>query len=176
MHDKCKKNTCEDIEVINMRDGYTKTNEPPQLKECNTFVYAAFLPPGMHQFLIYCPKTHRLFCKDIIIDLNSFDDYPEFPEVHKPVIAEVKKVKKTRANVWRKWRYDSKEDITKAFLLDINGPQSTWEPELFLKNEEDLQNCQDILFDHFEMIQVFYLEGLIDSASSYPEISSSTFL
>ena len=48
MHDKCKKNTCEDIEVINMRDGYTKTIEPPQLKECNTFVYAAFLPPGMH--------------------------------------------------------------------------------------------------------------------------------
>ena len=26
------------------------------------------------------------------------------------------------------------------------------------------------------MIQVFYLEGLIESASSYPEISSSTFL
>ena len=28
-----------------------------------TFVYAAILPPGLHQFLIYCPKTKRAFCK-----------------------------------------------------------------------------------------------------------------
>ena len=158
-----------------MRDGYTETDSPPELKKCNTFIYAAFLPPGLHQFLIYCPKTHRLFCKDIIINLNSFDDYPEFPEVHKPVVTVVK-VKKTRANVWRKWRYDSEENNTNAFLLDINGPLSTWEPELFLKDEEDVQNCKNILLDHFEMIQIFFIQGLIESRDSYPEISSNTFM
>ena len=37
------------------------------------FVYAGFVPPGPHQILIYCPTTEKVFCKEIVADLNGFD-------------------------------------------------------------------------------------------------------
>lgn len=62
----------------------------PKDKECTTFIYAAYLPPGMHQFIIYCPKTKRAFCKDVVVDLNECEPFPEFPAAWKPKV----KVKK----------------------------------------------------------------------------------
>ena len=85
-------------------------------------------------------------------------------------------VKKTRANVWRRWRNDSEEDVTLAFTSDISGPESTFQPDLFIKDEQDIEYCKDILYDNFEKIQVAYLEGLIDSPITYPQISSTAFM
>jgi len=82
-------------------------------KECDTFIYAAYLPPGLHQFVIYCPHTKRAFCKDLIVDLNHIDPYPEFPKnkhYFRPDEPNAKP-KKTRCNVWRKWRHDTPEDL-----------------------------------------------------------------
>ena len=53
-------------------------------KTCTLFVYAACLPPGQHQFLIYCPKTTRVFVKDFVVDLNECEPFPEYPETYKP--------------------------------------------------------------------------------------------
>jgi len=76
--DKCKRNESTDVAVVNMPPGYEipkidKRGKKMKDPECSTFVYAAYLPPGRHQFLIYCPIRKSLFCKDIVIDLNSSD-------------------------------------------------------------------------------------------------------
>lgn len=78
--------------------------------ECTTFVYAAYVPPGLHQFIIYDPITKKAYAKDMIIDLNSQDFHPEYPSPLK-ILGEKKK-KKTRSNVWRKWREDTEEHHT----------------------------------------------------------------
>ena len=43
------------------------------------FVYANYLKPGIHKFLIYCPVNKRAFVKTILVDLNTSDFYPEYP-------------------------------------------------------------------------------------------------
>lgn len=58
----------------------------PKNRECSTFVYAAYLPPGLHQFILYCPHTHRAFCKDIVVGLSECEPFPEFPEKFKPPV------------------------------------------------------------------------------------------
>ena len=85
----------------------------------------------MHLFIIYCLVTKREFAKDIMINLSESDYYPECPEILKSDPAEYDqsgpvRVKKTKANVWRKWRDDSAEDIELAFKCDIRWPLSTY--------------------------------------------------
>lgn len=123
-----------------------------------------------------------------MVNLNSFDDFPDFPGIHKPPIGEggggiygaggaaKKKPKATRANVWRRWRVDTLEDLTQAFTLDVSGPESTFQPDLFMKSPEDIEECKEKLFENFSIIQVAYLEGLIDSPLTYPEMSSDAFM
>lgn len=72
--DKWYKNEVTDIQLI---------NEPPDAKHWDLtearrrakasgsvsaprteFVFAAYVPPGIHHFLIYCPATHRAFVKE----------------------------------------------------------------------------------------------------------------
>ena len=56
--------------------------------------------------MIYCPRTKRLFVKDVVVDLNTSDCFPEFPKApRKP--RDERRSKKTRSNMWRKWREDS---------------------------------------------------------------------
>lgn len=44
-------------------------------------MYAAYVPTGIHHFLIYCPKTHRAFVKEVAVGLNQMSySYPELPE------------------------------------------------------------------------------------------------
>ena len=127
LNDKCCNNTIQDVLNINLPYDLNKKQEVPQ--ECKSFIYAAYLPPGLHQLVLYCPVTKRAFCKDIIVDLSTLDPYPEFPTKIKPPI---KKFKKTRANVWRKWREDSTEDINLAFSNDIG--EESYDPSLFIKD------------------------------------------
>ena len=76
--DKACNNELTDAQTINMPFGYDlpkkvdeRTGKLPPDPECTTFVYSAYLKPGLHQFIIYCPVTKRAFVKDIIIDLNG---------------------------------------------------------------------------------------------------------
>jgi len=59
-----------------LSDKYVSFEEPNK----DIFVYAAFLEPGYHQFLIYDPKSGRAFCKDLIVQPNNFMMFPELPK------------------------------------------------------------------------------------------------
>lgn len=128
------------------------------------------MPPGLHQLVIYCPVTKRAFCKDVIVDLTTLDPYPEFPTKIKPPI---KKFKTTRANVWRKWREDTTDDINNAFANDVS--EESYDPSLFIKDQKDAEYCQEILFENFNILKVVFIEGLADS-DKYPEISIVAFV
>lgn len=135
--DKCLRNEVQDVQSVNFPSKLCRTdvkvtesnqseasqsllekNEKalPADKECTIYVYAAILPPGQHQFMIYCPKTNRAFCKDLIIGLNECEQFPEYPKKYQPPVP---MKKPTRQNVWRQWRIDSEEDITLAYNFDI---------------------------------------------------------
>ena len=43
------------------------------------FIYATYLTPGIHKFVIYCPISKRAFCKTIMVDVNTKFQYPEYP-------------------------------------------------------------------------------------------------
>lgn len=105
---------------------------------CSQYVYAAHLPPGRHMFLIYCPVTKRLFCKDIFVDLSSPHFFPEYPKSFKRTSKP-----KTCSNVWRKWRDDSAIDITLALQDDC--AHESFDPSLFLKNELDREFVLQII-------------------------------
>ena len=78
----------------------------------------------------------------MIVNLSAQDLYPEYPEIYRlPVDTEVKK-KVTRSNVWRKFRVDTEEDLILAFQADI---QTSFNPELFIKNPDDVEECKRIL-------------------------------
>jgi hypothetical protein len=75
------------------------------IKTCSSFVFSAFLRPGHHQFLIYIPERiihirsneepgqvlpsgglidkmiipGRLFCKSIIVNLSTFNQFLTIP-------------------------------------------------------------------------------------------------
>lgn len=138
---------------------------------CSTFVYAAHLPPGLHQFLIYCPKTKRLFCKDVFVDVSSAHFYPEYPRM-KPDT----KPKKTAANVWRKWREDSEMDA--KFAVSADMCEVSYQSELFLKNELDREHCKTFIEENFDKLKMIQIENLAMSfnTSSYPEVCFDVFL
>ena len=62
----------------------------------NMFIYATYLTPGIHKFVIYCPISKRAFCKTIMVDVNTKFQYPEYPTQFKA------KRRKLIMNVWRK--------------------------------------------------------------------------
>ena len=66
IHDKVANNTVTDVTTINMPADLQ--NKVPE--EGPVFMYAAWLPPGVHNFLIYCPVTKRAFVKEVIIQHN----------------------------------------------------------------------------------------------------------
>lgn len=101
------------------------------------FVYVSFLPPGIHQMLIFCPLTDRLFCKEIVVGVNTCEILPQFPEQPPK-----QKKKKVRANVWRAWKDDPKEILQLAFLQDV---ASGIEPHLFVKEEEDIEKSKEVI-------------------------------
>ena len=75
MEDKFNNNQVQEIMKVNMPDKIKEAGD----QRCSLYVYAAYLPPGLHGFLIYCPVTKRVFCKDIVVNLNTKDMFPEFP-------------------------------------------------------------------------------------------------
>lgn len=85
------------------------------------------------------------------------------------------KPKITKCNVWRKWRDDSDKDKRKAFKKDT-GPKDSFDPELFLKDPEDVANCVAILRANFDLIKLAYIEMLAQSPRSYPEVSAEAFM
>ena len=86
LSEKIKRNKLEDIDVINYPSYIDKwvdkdaKGKPIISQNCETYFYAAYLPPGLHQAVILDPETGEVFCREFIVNLNSFDHFPEYPE------------------------------------------------------------------------------------------------
>ena len=103
-----------------------------------------------------------------MVDLAHGNFYPEFPEIPRPSAAEPQKKKKTMANMWRKWREDSQNDIEMAILADMC--EESFQPNLFMKDEDDIELCKDILKSWFDKIKICHIENLAASfLTTYPE-------
>jgi hypothetical protein len=126
----------------------------------------------MHSFLIYDNVTEKAYCKDIIVDLNTSDPYPEYPQKNIEQQDEVQQ-KKTRANVWRKWKDPTETEMEKACLEDTS---TDFDPSLFLKNPDDVERCKELLLDHFDMIQIAFITALSNSGRTFPEIAQEIFI
>jgi hypothetical protein len=78
LYDKCMDNQISDVHVENATtqdfEGFYD-----ETRNKNMFVYATYLAPGIHKFVIYCPVSRRAFCKTLMVDVNTKDFYPEFP-------------------------------------------------------------------------------------------------
>ena len=101
LYDKCLENQLTDVHVENATpQDFENFND--ETKNKNMFVYATYLVPGIHKFVIYCPISKRAFCKTIMVDVNTKDQYPEYPTQFKT------KRRKLIMNVWRKCRNENK--------------------------------------------------------------------
>ena len=128
MVDKCVDNECSNVQSVNMPGNFNDTIERSSRMrggpECDTFVYAAYLPPGLHKFVIYCPDTKRMFCKDEMVNLSASDHhYPEYPGQHITQEAQPGP-KRLNVNVWRKWKEDTKATNTAGFDEDTTDVTS----------------------------------------------------
>jgi hypothetical protein len=63
--------------------------------------------------------------------------YPEIPKLPRPEVVTpgVQRKKKTKANMWRKWREDDENDVEMALLNDL--VEKSFDAKLFLKDEDD---------------------------------------
>ena len=96
LYDKCLENQLTDVHIENATP-QDFTNFYSDDKNKNLFVYAAYLTPGIHKFVIYCPVSKRAFCKTIMVDVNTKDFHPEYPSQFKN-----SQRQKLILNVWRK--------------------------------------------------------------------------
>ena len=85
----------------------------------------------------------------MIVDLNTQDPYPEYPLKNIEEQGEEVPKKKTRANVWRKWKDPTEQEMENACFEDIS---TDFDPSLFIKDLDDVEKCKEVLLDNFEII------------------------
>lgn len=128
MHDKCTGSELIDAKKINyLRSFGAKEGRDDIERRNGVFVYAAYLKPGLHQFVIFDPESGRAFCKELMIDLNN--QVAEFPEL--PTKIGEKRITARVQNVWAPWIKDSEAQKRKAVNLDTKD--GSFQLELFIK-------------------------------------------
>jgi hypothetical protein len=71
LFDKVLANDLTDVHVENATNNdFDNFADPEHVNKKNMFVYANYLVPGIHKFVIYCPISQRAFCKTILVDTN----------------------------------------------------------------------------------------------------------
>ena len=87
------------------------TAEPPGDSH---YVYAAYLKPGYHQFIIYDPLIDKAFCQEMIVGLNCYQQiYPELP-----IASENLQKLIVLPPVFNKWIRDDIGREDKAYYID----------------------------------------------------------
>ena len=146
--------------------GVTTINKPEDMRDLGPaeeiYVYAAFLPPGLHKCLIYEPESGRAFTKSFLVDLNDFDFYPELPEQ-----AGTGKRKKPVPDVWRKWISDTRESSDIAFQTDVGS--KNFRPGMFITDREEIRRLKEVLCEYFDIIKVSFLHQIAFS-KRYPQV------
>ena len=114
--------------------------EPP----CAEYVYAGFVPSGLHHFIIYSPRTQKAYFKELVIDLNHADLYPQETPQRK------KRPQKTVADVWQTWVHDTEKSRQQAFAKDTEGKY--FDLDVFMKDSKDVQVCRALTASNMEII------------------------
>ena len=126
----------------------------------NTFVYAAFLEAGYHQFLIYDPADHRAYCQEVFVEPSEYEIFPELPKQLGGMMRPQK-----LAPVFSKWVHDTTARWREAHANDtrprepvpgssmrMSKPFDNFEPAAFLRTKEDIEACEKILTMSFPLI------------------------
>ena len=99
--------------------------------------------------------------------MNSVDIFPEFP-----LGIERAKFKAPKQNVWRKWLEDTPDDIDLIYMNDLLSGK--YEPDLFMKEEDQLEGLHKIIKTDFKKFETFFRE-LQYRSSHFPLIDFDTF-
>lgn len=109
LQDMVHHNTYRDVTTVNMPADFCSTPESTQ-----DYMFAAYMPPGRHHFLLYDPLFKKAYVKEFTIHPNSFDSYVDFPRTFNDIT-----FKKPTPNVWSKFREDNMVDFETSMLFDI---------------------------------------------------------
>lgn len=136
-------------------------------------MFADYIPPGIHHFLIYCPKTHRAFVKEIALGLNQLQHmYPELPEQFDPDRKPNPNVR-VFPNVWAKYQQDTPEYIEKLMEYDLYETLPC-----ITKSPDDLAKCKSILKSKYQMLTIAFKMFLRHNLNDlhFPEINYQCFM
>lgn len=107
------------------------------------YVFATFLEPGYHQFIIYDPLVEKAYCQEMVIEFNDYQLlYPEMPKL----IEQLQKLQ-VLPPVFKKWIRDDIERENKAYYIDTSPfrdenrdsmNRDNFEPERFIKDPSDI--------------------------------------
>lgn len=159
IHNFVENNMLTDVVCVNQPKDLDKA--PPSTGK--SYIFAGFYPPGHHHFLIYDPMSNRAYLKDVVADLNSHDNYPEYP----PMLEKAKR-ERPQQNVWRKWIEDTEETEVIVYMNDLTS--GFFDPHLVVKNEEELNQIHDF-FKRERKIYKTYFREMIATSSTYPRIN-----
>lgn len=168
INDMVNKNNLQDVLSVNQPkelDDNDKNGGSEDPK--NSFVYSTFLPAGHHQFFIWCPKTKRAFCKDLIVHQNTVDIYPELPSMVGMVGSQ-----KQPQNVWK--RFTKLTDQTINTICSYDMESSKYNIARFVKQPDIISQINSKIKERFKVINVYYTELLVLS-NKFPRIDFESF-
>ena len=114
----------------------------------DVFVFAGFLPPGYHSFVIYDPRQERAFCKDIVVTPSERRGcYPELP------LAAGMEVQKIVPDIWRAWHGDSPKDC--HMMLKEASNSVDFNMSNYITDKSDHKACMRILEANFPQFLLF---------------------
>lgn len=151
-------NELTDVQVINAKNFGEFRGEFNK----DFYVYANYLAPGRHKFLIYCPQSERAFVKTVVIGLNTKEFYPELPR-----LISTGTKKKLVQNVWRQWCDDTQESLCIAISKDTSA--AGFDMGLFVKEPQQLKLLKHLLTEQFQIIQTNYIE-IMKHTDKYPYV------
>ena len=80
LHAKCNKNQILPVCTMNKPASILDECAGPEQPGDGHYVFATYLEPGYHQFLIYDPLIDKAFCQEMVVDFNPYQQiYPELP-------------------------------------------------------------------------------------------------
>jgi hypothetical protein len=96
------KNELMDVKSVNIPELHKASKEKRPLEDSDIYIYAEFVKPGYHQFVIYDPIVEKAYCKDFVVNLNLREDiYPEYP------VIQGMNMKKGIKDVFEPWKEES---------------------------------------------------------------------
>lgn len=140
--------------------GYGTGNEP------SLYVFATFLRSGQHYYSVQDRKGDEPvnYVHSMIANFRN----EEIALYEKLTISTMhERVFKKETSVFQKWIPDSNKNFQKCLECD----QVIWKVSKFVKDENDLENVEKLVLEHYQVLKDNYV--FIASGSNFPGISSN---